>query len=207
MIDILFLTYHRLEFARASMAALLANTDWSLVRRLIIYDDSVMKLGGPVAVMNHYLQSGDTTPIFAKIDSDTMVPDGWLNECVAVMDKHPELDLLGIEAFRPVVAGKAERTYDSAQYIGGIGLMRSAAFKTLPQPNGPSGRFGFTAWQEHNPKVKKGWLNPALPVFLLDKLPMEPWAGYSREYVKNGWQRVWPPYTEEDAHLWGWWTP
>lgn len=39
MLDLLYVAHNRLEFTRASFAALLANTDWSLVRRLVVHDD------------------------------------------------------------------------------------------------------------------------------------------------------------------------
>lgn len=223
--DILFLAHNRRLFTELALYNLLANTDWSQVETLYLYDDRssdgarevlagfeapcpiVRRFGawgGPVDVMNHYLQ-GSTAEVFAKIDSDTMVPPGWDEECSRVMAKHPELDLLGIEVFRPVKPGQAERSYDRAEFIGGIGLMRKRCFQTLPTADG---RFGFTAWQQANPVVP-GWLNPAIPVFLLDHLPMEPYASLSFEYERNGWQRrQWGKYDpEKQGHLWEWWEP
>jgi glycosyltransferase involved in cell wall biosynthesis len=228
-LEILYLAHNRLEFTKASLAALRQNTKWNGIcaRKLVIYDDDSTdgtceylegqrrlfpvpvdlrcgKFGSPVAVMNDYLQRMQDVDIFAKIDSDTMVPALWLEECLKTMSANSELDLLGIEAFRSVVPGKASRRgYDAAEHIGGIGLMRARAFRTLPRPDG---RFGFTAWQQWTKGVTPGWLNPALPVFLLDRLPREPWISYSREYVARGWQREWPPYGEDQKHLWSWWT-
>lgn len=224
MIDIVFLGHNRRSFTKAAVEALRRNTDWSQVSRVLVYDDDSKDgtadylkgvrwpvaaefrgdtFGGPVAVMNHYLTHG-CSPIWAKIDNDTMVPPGWLTECLAVMDKHPELDLLGIEAFYPVKSAPAERSYETAEHIGGIGLLRSKAFKTLPRPNGRGGRFGFTAWQLMSDWVTAGWINPALPVFLLDRMPMDPWVSLSLRYEKNGWQRPWDKYDESKANLWEW---
>ena len=225
MIDLLYLAHNRLEFTKASLSALIANTNWRMADRLIIYDDAsedgtreylmyvttprqaVLRrgtYGSPVSVMNDYLcgLSPHDTVMFAKIDSDTVVPPGWLDECLRVMAVHPELHFLGIESFNPVQSGRAKRSYTEARYIGGIGLMRAETFVTLPRPNG---RFGFTAWQEREASLKKGWIAHSLPVFLLDRLPREPWAGLSKEYVKRGWQREWPPYEESDKPLWSWW--
>jgi hypothetical protein len=229
MIDILYLAHNRLEFTKASLKALVDNTNWDLVAKLIIYDDdsvdgtrdwlarqrerfsfgSVLRAGtygSPVQIMIDYLAEvspHDRIP-FAKIDSDTMVPPGWLDECARIMKAHQELDLLGIEAFNEVVYGFVpHRSYRPATHIGGIGLMRSSAFVTVPRPNG---RFGFTAWQEQNPTVVKGWINPSLPVFLLDRLPREPWQTLSDEYAAKGWQRKWGLYTEDYKPLWSWWT-
>lgn len=221
MLEIIYLSFNRLEFAKESMAALILNTDWSRVGRLVIYDDGSTdgsrehlesltypvetefrrrRLGGPVAVMNDYLAR---TPgeLFCKVDNDTMLPPHWLGECLKVMDARPELDLLGVEAFNAVAPGEISRGYRPARYIGGIGCMRRRCFRTMPKPNG---RFGFTQWQREARHAIKGWINPSLPVFLLDKMPMEPWAGFSRDYIARGWQRAWPPYGEADAALWAW---
>ena len=125
-IDILFLAKNRLEFTRQALAALAANTNWELVRDLLLWDDQstdgtfglVMDwanrfdglnrdhvfmgrretaLGSPAAHMNAYLTTQRPAHIFAKIDSDVIVPPGWLDQCAEVMQAHPELDLLGIE--------------------------------------------------------------------------------------------------------------
>lgn len=234
MIDLLFLAHNRLEFTKASLSNLIANTEGPEVQRLIIYDDNstdgtreylkAFKYGGvaskvelrfgeydsPVAVMNDYLRSGPAE-MFAKIDSDTMVPPDWLTECLGIMSRHPELHLLGIEAFRPVQPVCDRRTFDEAGFIGGIGLMRSEAFRDgLPEAEGR--RQGFTQFQERHPEIIKGWLNPALPVFLLDWIPREPWQSLTAEYVKNGWNRDWReifpdlcPYPEARKDLWSWW--
>ena len=218
MIDVVFLAHNRLEFTKASFVALMENTDWSDAR-LIVYDDGSTdgtaewlidqvpviqtQFGSPVSTMNHYLASGPSK-LWAKVDSDTMVPPGWLNECLSVMNASPELELLGIEAMRPL--GGGPRGYNQAPFIGGIGLFRASAWKTRVFAMEPNGRFGFTAWQDMY-SVCCGWIDPALPVFLLDKMPTEPWASLSAEYVKRGWQRAWPKYTADQAELWGWWRP
>lgn len=223
-VDIIFLAFNRLEFTQESMQAMIANTDWTQVRRLVIYDDGstdgtreylksaeypiapefVFKnFGGPVAITNDYL-SHNPSDIFAKIDNDTMLPSHWLTECLNVMAANKKLDLLGIEAFYPVKDGQVARGSAPARHIGGIGLMRRSCFKTAPKANG---RSGFTSWQHGNPWVTKGWLNPSLPVFLMDRIHFEPWASLSRKYVANGWQRVRAFYDDSQRSLWEWWKP
>lgn len=237
MIDVLFLAQNRLEFTKVCLANLIENTDWSIIHKLYIYDDSSTDgtlefvrsynygplgpkvhfqfgdFGSPVAIMNHYLSLRDVerADIFAKIDSDTMVPPGWLTETLRVLDKAPWLHFLGIEAFRPVQPGTCSfRLPDNAGFVGGIGLFRSSAFAySLPRPDG---RQGFTQFQEHNEWIRKAWLNPALPVFLLDWVPREPWRSLTQEYVAKGWSRDWAdifpqlcPYPEERKDLWSWW--
>jgi hypothetical protein len=225
--EIFFLAHNRREMTEASLEALRHNTDWKLVEALVLYDDRStdgaaellarmaplfpcptrvkhVDMGGPVAAMNDYITER-CPELFAKIDNDVVVPRGWLRDCLAVMDRYPWVDLLGIEAMRPVKASPCPRNVEEAGFIGGIGLMRGRAFQySLPRPGG---RFGFTAWQESgNTKARKGWLNPALPVFLLDRLPFEPWVSLSREYVAKGWQREWPKYDPvQDAAKWEWW--
>lgn len=223
MIDILFPVHNRREFTEATARALVAGTPAELVRRVSIYDDAsvdgageaaleilgepfvaelrVAEFGGPVAVMSDFLDRPGEE-LFAKVDNDTMLPAGWLEECLGVMRRRPELGLLGLEAMYPVDARLGlERGYQRAPYIGGIGLMRRSAFVDRLAP---SGYFGFTSWQDQHAGIVKGWLDPALPVCLLDRVPVEPWRSLSEQYVERGWQRVWAPYTLEHSHLWGW---
>lgn len=224
--EILLLAHNRLAYTKACVEALRQNTKWGLVSAVVIYDDdstdgtreylesvrfpvpTILKrvsMGSPVRVMNDFI--AERYPdLFCKIDSDVIVPPGWLGDCLGVLNRYPHIDLMGIEAMRPVKPAPAARDIDEAGFIGGIGFMRGRAFQySLPRPGG---RFGFTAWQESgNTKAKKGWINPALPVFLLDRLPLEPWASLSREYVAKGWQRAWDPYDPaKDASKWEWWT-
>lgn len=245
-VDIVFPSSSRPEFSAVSLAALAVNTNWDLVRRLIIYTDgSPMREGfvarepipidvleydherhgGPVAIMLAYLDRPDVAEVFAKIDNDVIVPPGWLDAAVRVMAEHPELDLLGLEppASRtpaPWARGKRppapEETtihiadgrfarYVLTDAIGGVGLMRSRAFagRDRMRPHATYG--GFTDWQQRNAEVTKGWILPPLSLFLLDRLPFEPWLGLSRRYIEAGDQRPWTNYGPEAAALWEWW--
>lgn len=225
MIDLLYLASNRLEFTKASTAALIKNTDWSQVERAVVYDDESYDgtneflsatqwpvetsfrpgvYGSPVEIMNDYLRNvhPEDNRTFAKIDNDTMVPAGWLGDCLKLMRENPHIDLLGIEPMHEVSVRCVDRTVEESSHIGGIGLMRSGAFRTLPRPNG---RFGFTAWQEQSQWVSPAWINPALPVFLLDKLPRSPWRELTETYIHNGWSRGWPAYGEDRRELWSWW--
>lgn len=134
-LDVLFVAWNRLEFTRAALELLLANTDWTLVRRLVVIDDGstdgtaeylqdalAYVTGdwgvevvfhrteglGPPAIMNLYVQTlaaGAAT--FAKIDNDIAVPPGWLP---AMLDVHARsgVELLGMEAGRLGVPGRDE---------------------------------------------------------------------------------------------------
>lgn len=219
MIDILFPVHNRPEFVEVSRAALETNTDWSKAR-LLVHEDP--RGAGPVAIMNDYL-SRPGSEIFAKIDSDTIVPPGWLEAGLAVMEAHPELGLLGIEpplsrTPAPWMRGKREPApegalqnasgYARCESIGGIGFLRRSIFASPDRmrPHGFHGVGGFTDWQLRHPEVIKGWILPPLQVFLLDRLPIEPWASLSKEYIRKEWQRPWTNYSLADSQLWDWWT-
>lgn len=127
MIDILFVSKNRLEYVRHSFAALLSNTDWSLVSGLYVADDAsddgtaeylrdILSLapeleglmvhthpgpfGGPVAAMNWILDwthDKGDTDRYVKIDSDFIVCPGWLEEVLRQMTLHPEFDVFGLQ--------------------------------------------------------------------------------------------------------------
>ncbi len=65
---------------------------------------------------------------------------------------------------------------------------------------------GFTDWQQRHPELVNGWIVPPLKLFLLDRLPIEPWASLSKKYESTGQQRFWTRYPMEAAPaLWEWW--
>lgn len=185
------------------------------------------RFGGPVAIMNAFLDTRGTD-VFAKIDNDVIVPRLWLESCLQVMNLHPELDLLGIEppaSRTPSRAGgkrmeepefkgplvkssPAVFGYGVTPSIGGIGLMRRSAWKACDRMtvSGFRGVGGFTSWQLAANSVTKGWIAPPLKVFLLDRLPIEPWVSLSDRYIAGGVQRPWERYDLKDSDLWDWWT-
>lgn len=228
MIDLLYLCHGRIEFTEATLTTLVANTNWSLVDNFVVYNDAApdghettkmlhdtfglgaslrcTNLGSPVAVMNHFLWRSQAE-MFAKIDNDIMVPPGWLEAMLGVMETHPHLDLLGMEAGHGETRASEEAPevygYTEATHIGGVGLMRRRYFDEHPWPR-PNGRFGFTEHQ-HRYHPPCGWINPDLRVFSLDQLPFNPWRGYTLGYQgREGLQRDWPLY-DPDAHVyWSW---
>jgi hypothetical protein len=229
-VDVLYLCHGRLEFTKASLPALLRNTDWSRVGKFVVYndaapdhpatyeylrglDDDRIKLrdtncGSPVGVMNHFL-ARSKAKLFAKIDNDIVVPEGWLETLAGVMERDPDLELLGMEAgmsgLQPTDDPKAHVVYSymPATHIGGVGLMRRSAFDRLPLPV-PDGRFGFTEWQHEHMPVR-GWVQPDLRMFALDLLPIEPWMSITAAYKKvPGLQRDWSQYAPTMSYYWEW---
>lgn len=221
--ELLYLAHNRLEFTRESFSTMVANTDWSRVAKLHVYDDASTdgtaeylvgaaeaapvetavvrgRWGSSVTPLRDFLRASEAE-IVGKIDNDTMLPPGWLERSLAVLGLAPELDLLGIDTFtRP---GEPVG-YLPARHIGGIGLFRRRAFSSLPAAD--KRYFGFTKWQTDRKGCAKGWIRPPLPVFLLDLIPFDPWRSLSKRYIQQGVQRRWPPYNGGSTWLWEWWT-
>ncbi len=104
-------------YTRETFTALTANTDWSVVRELVVYDDGSRdgtrewlqqavgdvpapvrfestRFGSPITAMHTFIRHAQA-PILAKVDNDAMMPPGWLSQSLAVLDRYPDLDLLG----------------------------------------------------------------------------------------------------------------
>lgn len=232
-IDILYLSCNRKRFTEMSFRYLLNNTNWGMVDRLVMYDDCSsdgtfkhlrgqvdvaksmgievvfffrMPFHSPVAIMNHYVRAGGAER-FVKIDNDIVVPPGYLEELDGVMARHPEVELLGMEAGRLGLKewpADGVRGWEEGTHIGGVGMMRRSAFESRP-PMVATGRFGFTEWQhEHRPV--RGWIKPDLLVSELARVPLRWTRRCSQRYVGHKWQRTWPEYDARwMAQYWEWW--
>jgi O-methyltransferase len=227
-VDLFYLTSNRLEFTRETLSALLANTDWEFVREFVVNDNNSIdgtkewvrqaikdcpapvrwieaNYTSPVAAMLNFIRSAHA-PILAKVDNDAMMPPGWLRQSLEVMDRHPELQLLGTEAmYAHSDDPQTVRSYTQAEFISGLGLYRRLAF-ARSQPAVMGKYFGLEEWQMAQPRLVRGWITPALGVFLLDRLPFEPWITYSKNYMARGWQRDSYKY-EPASTLWKWHWP
>ena len=224
-VDLLYLAANRREFTRETFSTLVRTTDWAFVRELVVnvnhsvdgtrewlehaiteVPTTVRYVKGsftsPVAAMVAFIDSA-RAPILSKIDNDAMMPPGWLRQSLDVLERHRELSLLGIEAMYPHCDdGALQRSYTPAQFISGLGLYRRAAFAaSRPRPIGQW--FGLEEWQLAQPALTRGWITPAMCVFLLDRVPFAPWRTYSDTYAARGWQRSWPKY-DPACTLWQW---
>jgi hypothetical protein len=247
-VSLLFAARNRLEFTRQSWAALMANTDWSLVSEFHVYDDGsedgtsewlgsseaheqwwhicteptwhFTSFASPMAVTIDWIRKS-RAPILAKCDNDAIYPTGWLNTALDVMDCHRELKCLGLECMRePLSVGahgfefldghpipREQFGYLTAPQISGLGLYRREIFDACKPDDG--GYFGLEEFLVRH-KIHCGWILPSMPVFLLDRLPMEPWLSLSERYVRLGWQRKWSldlRYRAEESRMWDWWRP
>lgn len=226
-IEVLYVSFNRLRYTVESFEALIANTNWGLVDRLLIHDDSStdgtceylqdarsrvpvpveMRRGwgpGPVKAMLWALENM-RAPWWAKVDNDFVVCPGWLDELAAVLDASGEVDILGLEPFLgdPTPPPLPGRGYRRAEHVGGKFLARRSAFQGRELT--ANGRFGFTAFQTRNEDLVKAWVEPDLPCFGLDQLPFEPWLSLTQEYLDAGWHRFWPAYAAESTGYWDWW--
>jgi glycosyltransferase involved in cell wall biosynthesis len=225
--DILFCSHNRRAFTEASFSTLLANTDWNLVGTLHIRDDNSTdgcyewlleqleaglpvktkivraQFGGPVASMNDAL-SHCKSEILAKIDSDTIVPPGWLGIMLTVMDEHQHLDALGFEPgfAEPVAPARVKRAFKVAAHIGGQGLFKTRCF-TRRRPSQHERYFGMTQFMRKT--MQCAWIDPDIAAFNLDHLPFEPWRSLAEEYVTQGFSRPWSSYDRGMSAYWDWW--
>lgn len=224
-VDLFYLTSNRLEFTKETFGALLENTDWEFVREFVVNDNNSVDgtrewireaikdcpapvrlieadYTSPVAAMVNFIRSA-RAPMLAKVDNDAMMPPAWLRQSLEVMDRHPELLLLSTEAMNPHSDdSQAVRSYTSSEFVSGLGLYRLQAFaRSVPTPMGKY--FGLEEWQMAQPNLVRGWINPGICVFLLDRLPFEPWLTYSKNYMASGWQRDCYRY-DPASTLWNW---
>lgn len=224
-VEILYLAWNRRAFTEATFTLLRENTDWRKVSRLVVYDDGStdgtdewlleagrtvpvpafdfrpIRFRSPPATMNDYLATSEAD-VFAKIDSDIAMPKGWLKVALDCLDANPDVDLLGLDAGMTGHDSRArERAARPASHIGGVGLMRTAAFHTRPSLMA-RGRHGFTNWQQRH-TVQPAWMVPGVPTVELDRVPGEPWASLAAEYVRKRWAREWPKYSPLHP-WWGW---
>jgi GT2 family glycosyltransferase len=230
-VDLLYLACNRRAFTEESVRCLLENTDWFLVNKLFLWDDgstdgtaeflrNISKSidtevvlrnsgsGGPIGPMREFIQES-TAPLLCKLDNDTMVCPEWLNVLTETMERHPELDVLGFEGCQPEGNAPSDnygqrRSYARVKQVGGLALIRKRAFSdSLPTVEGKYN--GWWDWQGAHSELVKGWITPSLPIFVLDRITCEPWAGLSKEYEGNGWQRPWWRYGPQHKALWSWW--
>lgn len=238
-VDILFLAKNRREMTRESVGHLVSNTNFRFVNCLTFWDDGSedgtaellrdfqellvpdtclciagrkSNLGSPVEIAYDHAQES-SAEFVAKIDNDCMVPPGWLNEAVRVMEADPRIEVLGLED--PVLVEddrlkllnrdpSAARGWRYFPWVGGLYLARRTAYDGRPPVSMHDTYWGWADWLEKN-RVCCGWLEPPLPVFVLDRLPFEPWLSLSTEYERRGWQRPWQKYDrEKHAYLWEW---
>ena len=223
-VDLLFVAKNRKRFTCWSLHSLIENTNWDLVRKAFLYDDGSVDgtdelmqamlpyipsaatlertdLGSPIAVTNDFLGRAQAQ-FFAKIDNDAIVPPKWLDISVALMNVDGALEVLGLE-WRGITGEQPYRP-DAADHVGGLYLARKSIFDVRERPIASD---IYSGWGEFQQKfdINRAWIHPSIPVFLLDRIPEEPFSGLSKEYISKGWQRPWFNYEPGQSSLWKWW--
>jgi glycosyltransferase involved in cell wall biosynthesis len=224
-VPLLFPTLNRLEFTRIALENLIENTPPDLVSEILIIDaksedgtaEYLKSMLGRLEPFKPRIVENPTRHIvstmklaasmvtsewIAKIDSDVMVPQGWLETSIAAVKRYPEIWVLGIGPMHDLApVPKEGMRYARSRYVGGVGLFRKAAWEGIKALRAP-----YSGWMEHQIASSwvKGWAYPHVKVFLLNRLPFEPFLGLSLKYQSNGWQRPWGLYAEKYQDLWTW---
>jgi glycosyltransferase involved in cell wall biosynthesis len=231
-VDILYLAFNRLRYTQASFGLLLANTDWSLVRRLVVYDDGstdgtrewlqewmtddgMDQLGGVIAC----LTARDLR--LTEYHSPVAIMADYLNRDPADIFAKVDNDIAMPPGWLPtalrcmvenpelellgLAAGWAERK------DGPLGYQRASHIGGV----GLMRSHAFTSRPplepdgrqgftnwQHKYEPVRGWLAPDVLAVQLDLVPEEPWKTLAARYVRKGWQRYWPPM--DDPRLWAW---
>jgi len=225
-VDILFFAFNRLQFTTQTWSWLLAHTNRNYVNKLVVYDDGsedgtreflteavyngflvegvdaeirYTNTGSPPALMNHYLTTSEAD-YFVKIDNDIALPGGWLEALLGAWRAEPEFELVGMEAGMTEMRGRDGKRFTGysvtdCTHVGGVGLFSVHAIRSrgrIPE----RGRFGWTEFQDRH-DLKRGWITPDLDVPQLDRIPVEPYASLTEQYIAEGWNRSWGKYDDE----------
>ncbi|MBW2081565.1 MAG: glycosyltransferase [Deltaproteobacteria bacterium] len=221
--DILFPTFNRPEYTRASLASLFAHTNFDRVGALYFHDDGsepktleimeqariiastfipayqlrgIEPQSGPIEALRSFALESDAD-FLIKIDNDTYLCPQWLERAFEVLESDPDIHLLGIEPFIGYSTNVYEpRSFRESPYIGGIGVFRRNAFSSS-LPVAKNIFHGFQEFQAAHPELKRGWLDPGLPIVLLDRIPTGKWRALGQQYEERGWQRPWKRYDPE----------
>jgi hypothetical protein len=227
--DILILTWERQEYTKHMLTSFLANTSRDLVNRVFLHDDAseaskenvdyfsavsalfprtywerpIHRVGSPVTIQANFARRQAETPYFIKLDSDVILHRGWLQQVAAAIEKDPTLDNVGIEPMHRL-GEERDGGVQPCEWISGLGAYRTENYIKHAPPQADGIYFGLEDWMVATGQ-KSAWLDPCVPNFLLDRVPVEPWASLSDSYVAKGWQRPWEKYNDLQKGLYEWW--
>lgn len=227
-VGILFLARNRRTFTETSLSALIEYTNPDLVDRILLLDggseDGTRQMlfdfakrghpdfdirfrGGTIKVVvesyKHILATSKA-PYIVKIDNDLVVCPNWLDISLGIVESNPKIGFLGFIPHDPIGLGPYQPSI--VGHIGGVAIYPRHIFRgtVLSGSNTYYGMQPFIKKTCIAKNVKAAWIKPGLPMFVLDRLPIEPWKGISKGYTKMSYQRPWKSYKPEDRSLWDW---
>ena len=178
---VVYTARNRLELTRETYATLWRNTNWPLVRQLVILD----------------LGSGDGTNFWLESEAARMpVPTRFLFEPERTAEA--VLAALGISLDDPHVILAENDTMQPPGWLRSVAARPGLPASEPGREPGPPGDDG-----ESGPRPQNLELGPQYPRFDLTRLPYEPWAALADQYVSKGWQEIRPRYAPDSA-LWAW---
>jgi len=183
--------YHDIEFYMVddgsgdSTSILLHNS--SLPGTIVSRD---MNVGLRDNVIDFYRHASDyQVNYLCKMDNDCMVPIGWLNDLISIMDNNQELDIISPNVYPSNIAHKISRKeaglgYRPAKTVGGLWCMRSELVEGMEfnkyNVQGIKGAWSLTDQiiTENDPTV--GWTTE---VTVSD---VGHWSGKHPDHIKTG---------------------
>ena len=205
-VAILMITYNRLDYTKKSLDALIncgcnisiividnASTDDTQDYLIKIAKKSNLRLilnkknHGIAGAMNQFLHYTPYFEFVAKVDNDTIVPKGWIDNMMPHMEKvdivqakhHiiPATDPNGWQGFTKNMKRDGSLLFN--HFVGGSGILcRRSVLSEIPVTEWKLG--GWRQWQREHPNVKKAFCDN-VEIKLLDE------AGYNDypEYYKE----------------------
>lgn len=215
-VPILLLTYNRLEYTKKSLKRMVESTE-KTKNEIIIFDncstdgtrewlkeikdprisvilnDRNIKVAG---AMNEFFKMTKNKEYVAKVDNDTLVPDGWL-DAMLMMAEHYKVDILQPKHFMLhskfksfdewMETLKGDNRIRFSDYVGGSGILvrRAMINDLIPSSESPLG--GWTQYQANHPELKKAFCRN-VEIRLLDMKDDNEydWKKYPDYYVEVG---------------------
>lgn len=211
------MTYNRLEYTRRTLPVLLENSEDAevhivdngstdgTVEYLQAFDTDRTLLmtfndynEGIVPTMNYFLSATKDRDYIAKVDNDTMVPEGWLDRMVSAMVES-DVDIMqakhhfwmsgyrdwdDFESRRRNVGVSGGRVFPH-HYVGGspIVINRQSLTDGIAQREGLLN--GWTAYQARRPGLRKAFFD-GVWADILDKDTYNTYTtGTDRRYIHN----------------------
>ena len=193
-------TWNRVEFTRISINAILKNTDFSLVKKVFVYDNDsrdgtwpVVAFSGLQAKQGKYNCANSCLNEFQrepgmgnvkyviKIDSDTVVRKDWLKKCDDFLQSKK---MIGQLHLRKQLKGKipVECNEHGGNFIALVSLVKKFGQFRVNSPYPGCQDFGAFV-------VNEGYKRYSIPGITYDLSKKPEYAELVNKYRKQGWMR------------------